>query len=204
MREKYTGMKKMLLILFLVLPAIIAGQSWKENPFSISIFSNATMLPPASIIATFNQPIHPGITVSYEFGWKQAPKHDWFQNAGISYMYHRFVYQAVYLTSRGGYRYKLKDFSFEGDLFVGYMHAFYLTDRFVRQADGTYVAKKGAGKPQFIMGAGVGLGYNLGKNERIRRIFLGYDFCIQTPFVKSYVTFMPNGVLYAGFQFNLK
>jgi len=197
-------MKKSLIIILLALPGMMTGQSWKENPISISIFNNATMLPPASLTATFNQPIHPGITAAYEFGWKDAPKHKWFQNAGISYMYHRYVYQAILLNTQGGYRLKINNFSIEAYLQAGYMHAFYLTDRCVMQPDGTYIAKQGAGKPQFIVGAGLGFGYNLGKDENIRRIFLGYDVRMQIPFVKSYVTVLPNGALYIGFQFNLK
>jgi hypothetical protein len=196
-------MKKAMVLFILIFPVILTGQSWKENPFAISIFNNATMLPPASITAVFNQPIHFGITAAYEFGWKQGPKHKWFQNAGISYMYHRYVYQAILLNTQAGYRWMLKGFSVEGYLQAGYMHAFYLTDRVVEQPDGTYDAKKGFGKPQFIAGAGLGLGYNLGDNERIRRIFLNYDIRLQMPFVKSYSPVIPNGALSLGFQFNL-
>jgi hypothetical protein len=74
----------------------------------------------------------------------------------------------------------------------------------VKQNDGTYEVKQGAGKPQFIMGAGIDLGYDLGKKERIRRIFLGYDVRMQMPFVQSYVPLLPNGAFFIGFQFNLK
>ena len=162
------------------------------------------MLPPASLTATFTQPIHPGLTVAYEFGWKETDRHKWFQNVGISYMYHRFVYQAIILNSQAGYRWKIDKFSIEGYLQAGYMHAFYLTDRAVLQDDGTYIAKKGLGKPQFITGAGVGFGYNFGDENRIRRIFLNYDVRLQMPFVKSYVTLLPNGALSLGMQFNLE
>jgi hypothetical protein len=199
-----SGLKKLLIILFLAMPIITTGQSWKTNPFSVSLFNNATMLPPASIIAIFNQPIHPGVTLSYEFGWKEGQKHKWFQNAGISYMYQRYVYQSILLNTQAGYRFRIKSFSIEGYLQAGYMHAFYLSERAVQKDDGTYVSKQGAGKPQFIMGAGIGFGYDFGKEKKVRRIILGYDFRIQTPFVKSYVTFLPNGALYIGFQFNFK
>jgi hypothetical protein len=197
-------MKKSIILLILVSPVLLMGQSWKENPFGVSVFNNATMLPPASFIATFTQPIHIGLTASYEFGWKEAPKHKWFQNAAISYMYHRYVYQAIILESRAGYRWKIRNFSVEGYLQAGFMHAFYLTDRAVLQPDGTYLAKKGYGKPQFLVGAGIGLGYNLGDDKRVRRIFLDYDIIrLQMPFVKSYVPLLPNGTLGLGFQFNL-
>lgn len=197
-------MKKVILFLFIFIPAALWAQTWKSKPIAVSIFNNATMLPPASITAIFTQPIHPGLTVAYEFEWKETDKHKWFQNVGISYMYHRFVYQALILNSQAGYRYKIDKFSIEGYLQAGYMHAFYLTDRAVLQDDGTYVDKKGLGKPQFITGAGVGFGYNFGDENRIRRIFLNYDVRLQMPFVKSYVTLLPNGAISIGMQFNLE
>ena len=196
-------MKKTILIICLVLPFVLKAQSWKSNPIAVSIFNNATMLPTASLTATFNQPIHPGLTVANEFGWKETDKHKWFQNAGLSYFYHRYVYQAILLNSQAGYRWKIKKFSFEGYLQAGYMHAFLLTDRAVLQSDGTYKAKQGFGKPQFIAGAGTGIGYNLGDAKRIRRVFLNYDIRLQMPFVKSNVTLLPNGALSLGMQFTL-
>ena len=72
------------------------------------------------------------------------------------------------------------------------------------KSDGTYKAKKGIGKPQFIAGAGIGVGYDLGKVNRMRRIFLNYDFRLQMPFVKSYVPILPNGALSLGIQFNIQ
>jgi len=196
-------MKKAVLFLIIFVPVSLCAQSWKTKPLAISVFNNATMLPPASLTATFNQPIHPGLTAAYEFGWKETDKHKWFQNAGISYMYHRYVYQAILLNSQAGYRWKISNFSVEGYLQAGYMHAFLLTDRAVLQSDGTYIAKKGFGKPQFIAGAGIGFGYNFGHDLRQRRIFLNYDIRMQMPFVKSYVTLLPNGALSLGMQFTL-
>jgi len=197
-------MKKAITLFILYSPFILLAQSWKSKPIALSVFNNATMLPPASLVATFNQPIHPGLTAAYEFGCKETDKHKWFQNAGISYMYHRFVYQAIILNTQAGYRWKINQFSAEGYLQAGYMHAFLLTDRAVLQPDGTYKEKKGFGKPQFITGAGVGFGYNLGDEKRIRRIILNYDIRLQMPFVKSYVTLLPNGALSLGMQFNLR
>lgn len=196
-------MRKNLLFILLAWPFFASAQSWKANPVSLSIFNNATMLPPASMVALFNQPIHPGFTAGYEFGWKEKGKHKWFQNAGFSYFYHRFAYQAIILNSQAGYRWHAGNFSAEGYLQAGYMHAFYLTDRAVRQSDGSYNAKKGFGKPQFITGLGAGIGYNFGNTGKLRRIFIDYGFRLQMPFVKNYVTLLPNGTLSLGLQFNL-
>ncbi len=197
-------MKKILYLIVVLAPFLAHGQTWKTKPVSISVFNNATMLPPASLMATFNQPLHPGLTATFEFGWKETVKHKWYQNAGISYMYHRFVYQAIMLNSQAGYRWNLTHFSVEGYLQAGYMHAFILTDRAILQSDGTYKEKKGLGKAQFITGAGAGIGYNLGDETKLRRIFVNYDIRLQMPFVKSYVTLLPNGALSLGMQFTIK
>ena len=197
-------MKKAIFILLILVPVLLQAQAWKSNPMAVSIFNNATLLPPASLTAVFNQPIHAGATLSYEFGWNETGKHKWFQNAGISYFYHRFVYQAILLNTQAGYRWTPNRFSLEGYLQAGYMHAFLLTDRAVLQNDGTYVYKKGFGKPQFITGLGGGAGYNFGKEGKLRRVFINYDIRLQMPFVKSYVTLLPNGALALGLQFTLR
>ena len=196
-------MKKSIAVVLLFFPLFMQGQNGKAGLFSVAVFNNATLLPPASISATFNQPIHIGVTLSDEFGWKQAGRHKWFQNAGLSYFYHRYVYQALLLNTQAGYRWMVKGFSMEGYLQAGYMHAFYLTDRSAMQDDGTYSSGMGFGKPQFIAGAGIGLGYDFGKDEQIRRIFVNYDFRLQMPFVSGYVPMLPNGSLGLGFQFNI-
>ena len=61
-------MKHLGIIFLLLVPFLLVGQAWKAKPFSISVFNNATLLPPGSITATFNQPIHPGLMFGYEFG----------------------------------------------------------------------------------------------------------------------------------------
>lgn len=180
------------------------------------------MLPLASLTAAFNQPVHPGIAVSYEFNGRETIKNPifrnvntyalggqkvytgkWFQNIGLSYYYHRYVQHAALLTTHAGYRRYIKKFSAEASLHAGYMHSFLLTERFVKKQDGHWNAEKGFGKPQFVAGAGIGIGYDAGFHYNIRRIFINYDFRLQMPFVNSYVPFLPNGLLSVGLQFTL-
>jgi len=196
--------KRTLTLLLFFIPALIIAQGWRSKPMALSVFNNATMLPPASFTAVFNQPLHPGLTASYEFGWKEKAYSKWFQNASIGFFRQRYVYQALLLYSQAGYRRYLGHLSVEGSLHMGYMHAFLLTDRAVKKDDGTYEYRRGFGKPQFITGAGIGLGYNLGKGESGRRIIFNYDVRLQMPFVKSYVTLLPNGIVSAGMQFTIE
>jgi hypothetical protein len=215
-------MIKKIWFVLLLIPIILNAQPWKSKPFSVSLFNNATLLPPASLTAVFNQPVHPGIAFSYEFGWRETIKSPlfrnintytlggnrvytgkWFQNVGLSWFYHRYVNHAVLLTSQAGYRRYIRKFSAEISLHAGYMHAFSLTERAVIQPDGSYSVKKGIGKPQFVTGAGVGIGYDAGYHYNIRRIFINYDFRLQMPFIDSYVPILPNGLLSVGLQFTL-
>lgn len=83
------------------------------------------------------------------------------------------------------------------------MHAFLLNERAVRQQNGSWKKAKKVSKRQFVAGAGIGVGYDAGYHYNIRRIFINYDFRLQMPFVKSYVTLLPNGVLSVGLQFTL-
>jgi hypothetical protein len=195
--------KKWIILLFFGLPLLLPAQSWRSKPMSLAVFNNATLLPPASFTAVFNQPIHPGILAGYEFGWREKPYSKWFQNVSIGFFSHRYVYRALLLYTQAGYRRNLGHISLEASLHAGYMHAFLITDRLVPQDDGTYKAKKGFGKPQFICGAGAGIGYDLVKKPSARRIFLNYDIRLQMPFVKSYVPLLPNGIVSLGMQLTL-
>lgn len=196
-------MKKIFIAFILSLPLFLFAQKWGEIPYSVSILNNATMLPPASLTAMFNQPIHPGIMISSEFGWKGNSKGKWFQNASLGYIYHQLANQSFLLFTQAGYRKYISKFTLEGSLHTGYMHCLSLVDRIVQDDNGNYQESKGIGKPQFIFGAGTSIGYRFEPSLKIKRIFLSYDVRMQLPFVKSYVTLLPNGALSLGCQFAL-
>lgn len=195
-------MKKFMILMLIVLPLTIFAQKWGKTNFSVSVLNNATMLPPASLTAVFNQPIHPGIMLTTEFGWKEKTRGKWFQNANFGYVYHELATQSFLLFSQGGYRGYLGKLTLEGSLHAGYMHSISLIDRIVLDENtGTYTETKGSGRPQFIFGAGTAIGYRFRPSSFVQRIFVAYDIRMQAPFVKSYVTILPNGALSLGCQF---
>jgi len=185
------------------LPLILPAQNWKNTPFTVSILNNATMLPPASLTAAFNQPIHPGLVINSEFGWKENAKGKWFQNASLGYIYHQLANQSFLLFTQAGYRKYIGKFSLEASLQTGYMNCFSLVDRIVLNENGQYEASKGWGKSQFVLGAGTSIGFTPKSTGRLKRVFLAYDIRMQMPFVKSYVTILPNGALSLGCQFTI-
>jgi len=196
-------MKKFLISWIVFLPIFLPTQNWKNTPFTVSILNNATMLPPASLTAAIKEPIHPGIILSAQFGWKENTKGKWFQNANLGYIYHQLANQSFLLFTQGGYRKYIGKFTLEASLQTGYMNSFSLVDRIVLNDDGQYEASKGWGKSQFIFGAGTSIGLMPKTTGRLKRIFIAYDIRMQLPFVKSYVTILPNGALSLGCQFTI-
>ncbi|MBK7173898.1 MAG: hypothetical protein IPH84_11835 [Bacteroidales bacterium] len=96
--------KKILLCMMFFLPMLIQAQFMHQAPVGVALFNNATLLPPASFTAIFNQPFHPGISVSYEFGWKKKEYSKWFQDASLGFFNHRYAYKAILLVSKAGNR----------------------------------------------------------------------------------------------------
>jgi len=208
-------------LLLLKLPFTLTAQSWKSKPFSVSVLNNATLLPPASITAPFNQPLHPGLAVGYEFGWKETIRNPMFQSTNtftlggkevytgkifqdisLAYYYHQYVNHAFALTSHFGYRKYIRKFTAEISLHAGYLHSQLLTDRLIRK-DGMWVKGFNPSRSYFVAGAGIGIGYDAGYRFNVRRFFVNYDFRLQMPFVKNYVPVLPNGIISAGMQFTL-
>ncbi len=197
-------MKRFLILLFFAIPITFFAQEMAKTSFSVSIFNNATMLPPASLTAVVDQPVHPGIMFTTEFGWKEKTKGKWFQNASFAYFYHELANHSFLLLTQAGYRRYIGHFTLEGSLNTGYMHCISLVDRIVLDnTTGNYKESKGIGRPQFVFGAGTAFGYRFNTGSALIRVFLAYDIRMQMPFVKSYVTILPNGALSLGCQFTI-
>ena len=210
--------------LFAVMPGqeVVHAQSWRTKPFSVAVFNNATLPFPASVGAAFKGPIHPGIELTYEFGWRETIKNPifrnintyalggkqvftgkWFQNVGLAWYYHQEVNHAFAYTTKAGYRRYFGKFSAEAGLHAGMLHALPLTERSVQQNDGSWQAERGLGRIYLIGGVGVGVGYDAGYHYNVRRIFVNYDYRIQFPFSDGYAKYLPNGLLSVGLQFTL-
>lgn len=190
-------------VFFLLNIASAFAQIDLNGPVLLSVFNNATLLPPASVTAIFNQPLHPGIAAGYEFGWIETKTGKLFQDVKLGFYNHRYVYNALTLTTQAGYRKYIGRIAAEASIHAGYLNAFLLTDRVVPQDDGSYKSRKGIGKPQFIAGAGIGIAYCPGHYNYKNAFTLNYDFRLQMPFVKSYVTLLPIGIISLGYRFKI-
>jgi hypothetical protein len=177
---------------------------FQPYPISVSVFSNASALPvnPRQI---FDR-IHPGITVGTSFRYNRNEKHQLAQTVKLGLFYHRFVQSAFQLYSEFAYRYELKNgLGFDGMLGAGYVHSIPATDILELNNDGVYERKPNYGKPEIMGSIAIGTGYTFNKWGRgyHPRIFVNYQFWLQTPFINQYVPVLPNTALHVGFAYPL-
>lgn len=184
--------KHWLLVALLIIPVV----TFAQQNIALSLFNNATLLPPRSLVAVANQPIHPGVSVGFERALKKSHL---LHTVQLGLFHHKYVHNGVQIYTELGKRWDfLEHFWWEARIGAGYLHTFTLNDQASLDANGKYELDKKTGRPQFMFGPTVRLGYfpDL-ENGRIG-FFVNYHVWMQTPFVKSYVPLLPNGSLHVG------
>ncbi|MCA0236536.1 MAG: hypothetical protein LCH81_09145 [Bacteroidetes bacterium] len=187
---------------FFLLPVAQAQKDTSTHcpQWLVSVFNTATLLPGH----IFSKPVHPGITLGAEFRYNHHPRNQWLQTAKLGFSYHQYAQSVVQLYSEFGYRRDIwKGIGAELRIGAGYLHAFPATEIF-KFKDGQYVKKTKLGRPQFMGGAALALGYQLPGNFWVKRIYVEDQFYLQMPFVKNYVPLLPNSVLHVGVGISLK
>ncbi|MDO8367499.1 MAG: hypothetical protein Q7T20_11920 [Saprospiraceae bacterium] len=189
-------------ILLLVLSAWVLGtpnasaqQEPKARNYLVSVFNAATLLPSGNLFPT---PVHLGATAGAEFRYNRKPNHQWFQTAKLGFSHHRYVQNTIQLYSEFGYRQViLHGIAMELRLGGGYLHAIPAAEIFVLKGD-AYKKRTNLGRPQVMTGGAFGFSYTQQKAAKPLRFFLDYQFYLQLPFVKQYVTLLPNTLLHVG------
>lgn len=190
-------MKNHLILLLLAFAALSQAQT--SRPLVISLYDNATLLPGSDEWVLAGLPIHPGITVGTEFYYNKNERNRLLQTARLGYHYHRYLQHVVHLYTEFGYRRALgQRWDLEARLGGGYLHAFTVGGLYEQNPDGQYEKRPNWGRPQGMVGLSLGPGFRL--NEKIR-LFLNYQFYMQTPFVPGYVPLLPNTALHLGILF---
>lgn len=185
-------------LLFLFTALALQAQD-KVLPVSVSVFNNGTALPGSGYAGLFSQTVHPGITLGTAHFYRQTTRSELFQTLKLGYFYHRHNQHAIQLYSELGYRYLTRSgFYGEGLFGAGYLHSFADVQQF-KWEEGRYVKKANLGRPQLMIAASLAAGYDLQKKTRLPlRLFLQYQFWLQTPFVRKYVPLLPNTALHVG------
>lgn len=173
-----------------------AQGDWKR-PLGISVFTTGTQLPGGSLT-----PLHPGILLTTEFRHDASGRDRLFQTLNVGAYYHKYAQTGIQLYTELGYRRALwaQRLAAEARVGAGYLHAIPDLEVF-RLEDGQYERSGRWGRPQLMCSVALSLGYYLGAYGRSPRLHVGYQFFVQTPFVRNYVPVLPNTAIQAGVAF---
>ncbi len=190
--------KQLILLLFLLFTtSFIYGQPDSKWSLTASVFNTGSLLP-GKIIST---PIHPGLVLGAEYRYNENARHEIFQTAKLGYFFHRYAQHGIQLYTEFGYRFWLQNgIHFHAKIGPGYLHSIPALQAFELGTNG-YETKKNKSRGQFMPTIAIGGGYGLG-GKRDLRLFLDYRLFMQAPFVREFVTILPNTALHLGVAFN--
>lgn len=131
--------------------------------------------------------VHPGFNLGAEFILKNKGNSQFLYTTKLGYFYHRNSQYAIQLFGELGYRRWMaaKHFSLESRLAVGYLHSIPDLQVFKIDDSGNYQNGKGIGRPQAMIALSLCPSYTFNPSSaHPLRIFMDYQFMVQTPFVK--------------------
>ena len=183
------------LMLLSATEAVAQEPSPKDRHLLLSVFNSGTQLPGNFITL----PIHPGVSAGIEFAHNRSTINRWFQTAKLGMLYHQYSQTAVQLYSEGGYRRSVwRGLTAELRMGLGYLHSVTDVPLFKLNSEGTYRRGSKFGRPQFMAGGALGMGYTFHKSAHPWRVQVDYQFYVQTPFINEYVPLLPVNVLHVG------
>jgi hypothetical protein len=200
-------MQRFLILLFFsfFVFGVKAQDSTKYRKLSLAVFDNVSALPHQGFGSVFRSPIHPGLVVGTEFSLRQRTKSEWYQTMKLGYFYHAHVQHAAQLYSETGYRYThTSGLGAYIQLGAGYVHSFADQEVYVWK-DGVYKKKSLYGRAQFMLTLSPGIHYDFSKKGKTPlSVFFTYQPWFQFPYVKKYITILPNASFQLGVIAKLK
>lgn len=191
---------KYILTLAIIGLAVSAWAQDNKKYGSVALTANATAYPFSYLAGYTQNPLHPGVELTYGKNFVQKGKHDWFREFKLGYFYHQYLQHGIPLYINYGYRYHFtKKFHAEAAGGAGYLHSISEPELLEQGENGEYKNAKGIGKPQLMAAVTLGLGYTVAN----WRLFIQYQARVQTPFIKSYVPVLPYDQLALGFSLPL-
>jgi hypothetical protein len=168
--------------------------------YRISVFNESTAIPFTNFL---NSPIHPGIQAGREFAWKESDHLRLYPTLSVGYLFHRDLYQAVYVNLELGFDVKLDvGLNLKSALGLGYLHSFTTTPEY-RLEDGVYVKRPDQGNARLMPSLSVGLGYRLQPdNPKSSELFMLYQSWLEYPYSPGFIPVMAHTNLHLGFSFH--
>jgi hypothetical protein len=190
-------MKKcgLIVICLMVFQPAFAG---KKLPYiGVAINNFVTAKPFAGFSKLFYSQLHPGITISTGFNWKEKPNHNLMQSFKLAYFSHRFVQRSIMIYSEFGYRYKAgSKLGLSVAIGAGYLHMIPGDEQFRQNKEGDWEKIRISSRPQAMLSLSLGIDHKISQSGI--RAFIRYQNMLQTPFVPGYVPLLPYNVLHLG------
>lgn len=192
-------MKLLLAVLTVVIifPSLGFGQG--SLPLKIAAINEATAIPFNRIITT---PIHPGLQIGTEFGWRQSKHLRLYPAINIGYIFHKRLFQGIYANAELGFDLTF-DFglNLKSSIGLGYMHTFTTQQEF-QFKDGRYESGWDRGNSRLMPSLGLGLGYSTNpRNPRSTELFVMYQGWLEYPFSPGFIPLMSHTSLQIGSKF---
>lgn len=166
------------------------------STLKISVFNESTSIPFTHLL---NSPIHPGIQVGTEIPWKQGDHFRQYPSITAGYLFHRELYQAVYVNFELGYDLQFGfGLNLKSALGLGYLHTFATRPEY-QFADGSYRQGKDRGNARMMPSLSLGWGYRLQPdNPKSPEVFMLYQSWLEYPYSPGFIPLMTHTNLHLG------
>ena len=183
-----------LLAIFLVANA----QAQSKSNFKISVFNESTSIP---FTRAWSTPIHPGVQVGTDLPWREGRHFQLYPSISVGYLFHRDLYQAVYVNVELGYDYRF-DFglNLKSAFGLGYMHSFTTRTEYQLE-DGSYQPAPDRGNARVMPSLSLGMGYRFKPSDPLSpEIFTMYQAWLEYPYSPGFIPLMTHTNLHLGIK----
>jgi len=190
------------LLILLVYSPLIELNSQSQFPIKIAIGNEATAVPFTKLLTN---PIHPTLQVGTEYIYKNKPHSVLYQTANLGYIFHKYLYQGVYINTGIGYDYKTNfGINLKTNFEIGYLRTFATQDEYQLQ-NGEYQQGNDKGNSRIAPTFSIGIGYSFKKEEETSsEVFILYKTWIEYPYSPGFIPLMSHTNLEIGYKFYLK
>jgi hypothetical protein len=147
-------------------------------------------------------PVHPGIQLGTEFPWKESDRYRLYPAISIGYLFHRKLFQGLYLNAEVGFDFKLKSgLNLKTALGTGYLRTF-TTRQEYQFKDGSYQSKADKGNSRVMPSLSFGLGYRLHPSKtNSAEIFIMHQTWLEFPYSPGFIPLMSHTNWHLGTKF---
>lgn len=166
----------------------------RDVALSLSILHDSVALPWTQRL---DAPFHPGVRAGVEWTWLGSARHQLVQTAQLGFSSTLPVQRLLLLVTEAGYRFRF-DVGVHLDALValGYGHEFLGATAY--RADSTFTATPQTGRPQALVGAVLGVGFDARQTLHWPvGVFIRYAPLFQAPYAPR-VPVLPHVTLLAG------